>query len=113
MKDNKKAAPRQENSLKRNNIIGTKRFNQLSEEQQTIVLLYHKGELARKDIEPVIRNNYFPNISKSLRDVFGFDMKWSRYDYTNDLGKPKWYAIWYLTPEDKERAVEFVGKYLL
>ncbi len=112
MKDTKKTTPRQENSLKRDNIIGSKRFNQLSEEKQTIVILYHKVELPRKDIEPLIRNNYFPNPAKRLRDIHGFDMKWKRYDYINDLGKPKWYGIWYLTPEDKKRAREFVGEFI-
>lgn len=74
----KKATLREENSPTRNNIIGSRRFNQLGEEKQTIIILSIKGELPRKDIEPLIRNNYFPNPAKKLRDVHGFDMKWKR-----------------------------------
>lgn len=107
-----KTKTRKEISFACKGITSVDAFKNLSEEKQTIILLSYCKELSRSEIEPIIRNNYFPNPSRRLRVKFGFDMKWWRYNYINDLGKPKWYAIWYLTPEDKERAREFVGEFI-
>lgn len=96
MKDNKKATPRQENSLDINNIINL-RFS----EWKTLERLL-KSPCNRFELGSYILSGYAPNDVKALRDK-GYRIHTEYVPYLRSDGKETRIGIYHLEDEEKAR----------